>query len=261
MKGLILKDFYLSKKSLIMNAWICVLFQFLVYIIRFAFIYGSPAKQPIDELTYSRNMVDIIFPVITTLFSFLPLTSIVNNSLYEDFNCKWNIFAYTTSYTENQMVKVKYLESISMWVSCSIVGLLLNGIYYVIFKTETSLFSLKVSFLICFIFLAIEFIMLIMIYKLKKSKTIMSMIAVISSIIYITLMVLLMRFMENPPEKYRNLSDGAIVNLIFDNAKKWISSNYELLVIICIGLAIILGVISYKVCVSTLNRRDKICGD
>lgn len=261
MKGLILKDFYLSKKSLIMNAWIFVLFQFLVYIIRFAFIYGNPAKQPIDELTYSLNMVDIIFPVITTLISFQPLMSIVNSSLYEDFNCKWNTFAYTTSYTENQMVKVKYLESISMWVGCSIVGLLLNGIYYRIFKTETSLFSLKVSFLICFIFLAIEFIMLIMIYKLKKSKTVMSVIAVIFSIIYITLMVLLMRFMENPPEKYRHLSDGGIVNLILDNAKNWISSNYELLIIICIGLAIILGVISYNVCVSTLKRRDKICGD
>ncbi|MGN1411203.1 MAG: ABC-2 transporter permease [Oscillospiraceae bacterium] len=261
MKGLILKDFYLSKKSLIMNTWIFVLLQFLVYIVRFAFIYGNLAKQPIDELTYSLNMVDIIVPLLTTLISFLPLMSIVNSPLYQDFNCKWNMFAYTTPYTENQMIKVKYLESMSMWIVCTILGTLLNGIYYFIFKTETALFSLKISFLICFIVLAIEFILLIATYNVKKSKTVEAMFTVVFSICWIAVMFKLIRFMEDPPEKYRNLSDGEITNLILNNTKNWISSNYGLLFIICISLAIILGVISYKVCVSLLKRRDRVCGD
>lgn len=259
MIGLLKKDFYLAKKSLFINIYIFLLIQFIVYIVRFSFIYGNPANQPPENLSYSLAMVDIVFSIITNLILFLPMINIVNVSLYSDFDSKWSMFMYTTPYLESQVVKIKYLECLGMWLGGSIIGMIINLIYHLIFNTEYSLFGLKIAFLICPLALIIEFLVLMASYKFKKSKTVMSIVAVIFAIVYLPLMYFLMNFMENPPQKYNDLSESETMNAIYNDVQGWILSHYRLILIIPIVLVILIGIISYKVCVSTLKRRDIVC--
>jgi hypothetical protein len=64
----------------------------------------------------------MIFVMLTSLCPIIMLSTAVTVSLYSDFGCNWKMFVYSTPYSEEKIVGLKFAETVVSWVIGVAVG-------------------------------------------------------------------------------------------------------------------------------------------
>lgn len=105
MKGLIYKEFLISKKYMFLSSLIYVMFYILCLLIRLSMVCGNIAKNP-ENCEHLLNNLWIFqyLPVIILAISYVPI-----NTVYQDNDSGFMRFCWTTSLSGKQIVGPKML--------------------------------------------------------------------------------------------------------------------------------------------------------
>lgn len=255
LKAMLIKDYYASRKLFITSSLTFVLFQIIIYLIRFAYIYGNLADPSYfndsdTDMVSSMNNLDIIFPIMTMLSANLIFSMIIVSPLFMDFKCRWYSFSFTTSVTEKDIAAVKIIECAASVAASLILGLIFNGIYCMFFSNEYSKAGVLAGTALLMIFGILSLIYLSIALALKKQQSVQVILLIFMCAIYGICGGLFVRFADVISE----------IN-IFDMAISWISEYGVIIVIAEIFIFIITAIISYIADVNILKRREKVCGD
>ncbi len=263
MKGFLIKDWYVSKKMVYTGAVVFLLIEFFVYLFRFSFIYGNPAKPgwlEEEEPDSTLMMIDIIFPVLTMLAALILMMLGLNTSVYADFKSKWGMFFYTLSYSEKQLASVKTFELLTLWGTGFIIGLVFNGAYYFFFGNKYALMGIFIGLVLGILAAAVNGVTLSMIYKYKSENTVQTKLLLYAilplfALTYILLIYGLDYITDNfsSADKPMTTMMNKFHDVIFDNA--------VIIVLISVVTAVASVFLSYKRCLKLLERREHICGD
>lgn len=121
MKGLIYKDFLLSRKYYIMAFIYCFMFVLLGVLMRISMICGNLSRnqEVLDSL--GRNMYVLRYmPCLTFLFAF----SVDGGAIFSDFNCNWIRFCNTSSLREKQIAGAKMISASASLTFAYIISLI-----------------------------------------------------------------------------------------------------------------------------------------
>ena len=111
MKGLILREFWLSKKSMLMTLGIGLIFFVLGILILLSGRYGNLAKytDP-EELKHMMESIQSYVPVMAFIMFFVGAGDAINATVYSDQECGWHKFIRASEVRIRTYVGAKYLS-------------------------------------------------------------------------------------------------------------------------------------------------------
>ena len=121
MKGLLYKEFYLSKKTYLLFMGLTLMMGLLGALICLSMVSGNLQPMAEDDPT--------MLSVYTTLFTYLPFTlsliSVVgiNHSIYDDYTSKWMVYSYTLPVKAKKAIGARYLAGIIVFAFCLLYGI------------------------------------------------------------------------------------------------------------------------------------------
>lgn len=169
MKGLVLKDFYLSKKHLVLGALAYIVVVIFSYIFRFAFIYGN-------LVNYQENVrfVDEFFTVVPGASLLMFAVSAVTEPVYNDLAGGFNRFTAASPVNSRKLVGTKFLEAGFLFVT----ALVWNGIASLIYGGKFGYDNVKTGylvFLVIALYAIIDFaIQMPLIYRYRNKNAVVS---------------------------------------------------------------------------------------
>lgn len=139
MKGLVLKDFYLSKKYLLLGVFAYIILVIFSYIFRFAFIYGN-------LVNYQENVgfVDEFFTVVQGATLLMFAVSAVTEPVYSDLADGFNRFTAASPVNSKNLVGAKFLEAGVLFVN----ALAWNSIASLVYGGKFGYDNVKTGYLI-----------------------------------------------------------------------------------------------------------------
>lgn len=253
MKGLFYKEFYFSKKLLLINLAAVVGFWIIGILIKTSTVYGNLAKLD-GETIESLNAT--MFYIFTFGFELLFVRSLTgdNSRLIGDFKCSWNLFSYTLPVSSFQFAAIKYIMCIvGMIVSfgLSLINALLFG---ALCGQELTLDILKIMTMVLILLTALCASEIPMSLKLRTQKAVMNRQVLIGSAFYFAVAavfgMLTSSYKENHPDdpEMTGFTDSltGYLEKIFDALFR-----HSPLIIVCF-LAV-----GFMRSVRLYNRRDK----
>lgn len=107
-KGLVFRELYLARKSIISVLGIFVVFMIMYVLIQMSMSFGNLAKLPAEEIENTRSGLYYLFLIIPSICVFVPMGA-VTEIVSRDYASRWMPFQYSTPIKEEKYVLVKTL--------------------------------------------------------------------------------------------------------------------------------------------------------
>lgn len=256
LKGLILKDLYVSKKQLLLTAAIYILGLAMAFLFRFAYIYGNLKDPELyeseEEMLLTIEYLDFCIPLLLSLLIGIVSQFFIDQSLNSDMKCRWNSVVFAAGIPDRITVGAKYVETLISTVMTIAIDLLISSVYYFFFPNEHgTAFIIVCSFAVPFLLGVLGVIRLAMMYAIKNSDTVVS----IQFAVIILLVVLFsgkfIKLMEA-----LSVEQKALMQLAYD----WLDKNSAVLAVIMLAAFIVIVTATYFISVQLIKRREKLCG-
>lgn len=249
MTGLVKKDFYIGKNYLFIGAGLFFLGIVFSYIIRFAFIYGNLAKLEAAEFKESVLMVDLIFTLLPALLLLILFVQSVLSAIYTDFSCKWHLYISAAPISPQIIAGSKFLELIFLWILAFVLELCSSFVYGNIFGFSHAKSGILFYCVLAVVILLCSFCMIPMSYRYRtQNGVLIRMMLGFFLPVYLAFGIMLLHVEELNIDFFRSI-------------KFWMVSHKELLCTVTLGLFLLVGSLSYLVCIHLIKRRDLLCMD
>lgn len=245
MKGLILKDYYISKKFLIIGSCGFLLGDILLYLFRFSFIYGNFRNLSIEELASGIKTTDLVLPVVAGLIFLFAAISGTDNSIYKDNSSGWFLHLLSSHISSKEIAGAKYFEFAFLWFTVLLASLINMVIYGLVFGFRYAAPAMVIFYIIAAFIFLIQCIILPMAYRYRNQNAVIGRLLIICVIPAMAVFVLV-------SNKYETLLENAHTILFL--------RNHSLPVIgIATAVIIVSFVISYMRSVKLLERKELFC--
>ena len=245
MKGLIYKDFVLSKKYYIMAFIYSFMFALIAALVRLSMICGNLAHDEEVLNSLGRNIYVLRYiPCLVFLFAF----SVDGGALYSDFNCKWVRFCNTTSLKEKNITAAKMLSITISETVAFIISLIYVTIFGGIGGSIPDLGILRNLTAMYLIVLGVSFVNIALCYAFMKKQTVELIFTAVGSIVGIVFSFLMIL-------KLNTIDTSEDFDLLdfFRSEYGWIK---VYLLPIALAFVTIMAVVCYYVSVKVLQRRE-----
>ncbi len=141
MKGLIYREFYLSRKAVITMFFVFVLFVMSLSLVMISTYAGNLAKDP-----EAGEMCDYLY---SQMYIYAGLISIIgsvyghNDIIEKDYKSHWQLYSYTLPVDEKKIIKSKFAYRITLIVFGFLLALLADVIFSVAAKKPLSMSHFK----------------------------------------------------------------------------------------------------------------------
>ncbi len=251
MMGYIKKDWYLSRKPLLVCAVLTALTTALSYYIRFAFDYGNLTAP---EARANIPMCDILFCMISSIvFLFCSVMATIDTIL-QDKKAHWNFFLLSTPISDRQIILLKIAECYAFVLTGTIFMLAINGIYGLVFGFQNVYAGCLILFVVCLSTLLLHLISLPFAYRGDSQN------AVIGKLMLVTVVpiyLLLMGYALTHIERLDDLGlsgDISLVLLQFFRERAWIFIPAAIMLTIAATAAAYFGSLT------AIKKRQRFCG-
>ena len=245
MKGLILKDYYISKKFLIIGSCGFLLGDILLYLFRFSFIYGNFRNLSIEELASGIKTTDLVLPVVAGLIFLFAVVAGTDNSIYKDNSSGWFLHLFSSHISAKEIAGAKYTQFAFLWLTGLIASLINMVIYGLVFGFRYVAPAMVIFYIIAALISLIQCIILPMAYRYRNQNAVIGRLLIICIIPAMAVLVLV-------SNKFETLLENAHPILFL--------RNHSLPVIgIATAVIIVSFVISYKRSVKLLERKELFC--
>ena len=241
MKGLILREFWLSKKSMLITFGIGIIFFTLGLLIMLSGKYGNLARySDPEDLKDVMDNIPRYIPVMTFLLFFVGGGDAVTSTILSDHQCGWHKFIKSGGLRIRTYVGSKYLSLLIMLLVSVLAVLVIQPLFFLA-GGHIDPFSIAViaAFTAYMLLYFIYMIPLEFYVKKRETATIFSLLPMLA--ILILGMVAAFKFSADP-----GLGDRLITSLTSGSMNKWAY----------IGLAAVLPLmyISYELSVRIVSR-------
>lgn len=256
-KAVMRKDLSVSEKTVVINAAVYILILALVFLFRFAYIYGNLADPSVfengeEDQLLNITYMDMLLPPLLSLVFSLTASWYILSSLESDFRCGWFSVVFASGGSGHGICSAKHIESVLAMLLSMAVNFAVSTVYYSFFprgySAEFVLFGmLVIPFCVCvFIFLSVT-----LTYALKKADVVLTLIFGFAVVYAMLFMPKIMKLLENASVNSMEAIE------CFANA---VSENIFLLVAVSAAAFVIVGAVTYFVGAVLLKRREKLCG-
>ena len=247
------KTLIINKKNIIIFSISLLYIEFLIYSMRFSFIYGNLKHRSEESIT--SDAFDFFFLLINTFIPSIFSYIVIKQSVLIDFKTGMYKFIFSSPKSEKDIMKEKIIESGIILLFSIILSLILNTIYLFIFFEKATICSYKLESMIYLPLLIIGIIILPLLLFAKIEAIFQKYLLIIICIILIPVVGFSIYATNNT-----EILSFFLSNFI-EKLNKWID-RFSLLIVIMEFLALFLSIIaSYYLGVKILKRRDKICSD
>ncbi len=258
MKGLVFKEFYLSRKNIILITFFWFLFVMVGILLRLSILYGNLAKLNNEDYADSELMLYFGFLYLPVVL-IMSLNQVLLQNIYSDYSTKWTQFGYTLPVSEYRYVGSKFM--VTGIISCT--GFLLslvNAAAMCILWDRKLDAELVLSLLSVVMFIIIAFVgNCAFAYRFKNPKT--------QGIIIFILMVIIMgglftgfgHLILKINKQYPNINDNQRAKIVSGYIGNLLNRAKELLFDIMPFLPLIFIVVMfllYFLCVREMKRRE-----
>lgn len=255
-KGLIRKDIYIGKRSFIIFGAVLVLLVILMFLFRFAFIYGNMADASMFEdeenREFSMRYFDIVFPAALSLVTLVGFGTIFSQTLEGDFNCKWFSYAFSCGVAEKNIAAAKHIENLASIIILCALNAAVGAIYLGFFNNDSSALGVFAGIVILpLLFGIISCIENTLMLKFRKLQTVqiimMSVLLAAAAALVGKSISAIEKMSENPAA-------------ILDRFMAWINTNKGIITALFIAAYLVVWAASFFINTAILKRREKICG-
>lgn len=113
--AVIKKDLMICRKSNIIGITVYLLIVMLVFLLRFAYIYGNLASADMfdseADRVFSLAYMDMMMPLVISIGSVLVPSKYIISSLDSDFQCRWFSVLYSAGAYEKYAMAAKHIET------------------------------------------------------------------------------------------------------------------------------------------------------
>lgn len=250
MKGLVLKDFYMGKRFIILGAAGFFMMVMLSYLLRAAYIHGNLAMLDTPAIEDGIRTTDFSFTVLPGLVLLFLFVQAVTASIYADAKTGWNQYLFSSGLSEKKIVFAKYIEFIGLWIIGILMALLFAAIYGSIF----GFFNVKggiYSFFLAAFFVAIcQCIMIPLAYRYQNENAVVGrMFISFFGSGYLIMGVLAVNGILDPAD--------------FDSSRIPVWCMKHIAAIMAAAVLVMLAaiMISYGVSLKIVRRREIVCRD
>lgn len=252
MIGYIKKDWYVSRKPLLVSIVLIALMTALSYYIRFAFDYGNLTSP---EARANIPMCDILFCMLPSiLFLFCSLLATID-SVLQDKKAHWNFFLFSTPISNRKIVLLKISECYGLVFAGTALMLVIDGIYGAVFGFRNVRAGCLVLLLICLSTLFLHLISLPFAYRSDSQN------AVVGKLLLVTALpsyALLMGWTLTHAEDLTNLSPSADISTLM---LQFFREHTPLLLTAAVILLAAATAIAYFGSLSAVQKRQELCGN
>lgn len=249
MIGLIKKDFDIGKNFLFIGMGLFFLGIAFAYIIRFAFIYGNLAQLDASEFADNVSMTDFIFTLLPALLLLILFFQAALSVIYTDFSCKWHLYTFAAPLKPQIIAATKFLELIFLWILAFALEFVSSSVYGTIFGFSDVKLGVLFYCVLAVIILLCGFCMIPMSYHYRtQNGVLIRMILGFFLPVYLAFGIMLLHV------------DKLDINF-FAAVKLWLFSHKELFCTVMLGLILLVGSLSYLVCLHLIKGREFLCGD
>lgn len=255
-KGLIRKDIYIGKRSFITFGAVFVLVVLLMFLFRFAFIYGNLADASMFEdeenREFSMRYFDIVFPAAVSLITLIGFGTSFSQALEGDFNSKWFSYAFSCGVAEKNIAAAKHIENLASIIISCLINAAVGAVYFGFFNNDSSAFGVFVGTVILpLIFGIISCIENTLMLKFRKLQTVQIIMMAILLAAAAGAFTKFIPFIEKMSENPTAMLDSVIA---------WVNANKGVIAAVFAAAYIVVWAASFFVNISILKRREKICG-
>lgn len=256
--AVIKKDLMISRKSNIIGITFYLLMVMLVFLFRFAYIYGNLASADMFDSEADRisslAYMDMMMPLVISVGSLIVLSKYIISSSDSDFKCRWFSVLYSSGAFEKQAMAAKHIETILSMLCGAVLNLAVCGVYFGFFASEYSGMIILLGVVIFpLIAASAVFIMSMLMYVFKKSETVIG-------IVFFSINIFIgVKFFG----KFISwLEEAAFdpINTVNSFAER-LSANIPAVTAVCAAVFVIVGAVTYFIGTAFLKRREKLCGD
>lgn len=252
MIGYIKKDWYVSRRPLLISVVLIALMTALSYYIRFAFDYGNLTSP---EARANIPMCDILFCMLPSiLFLFCSVLATID-SVLQDKKAHWNFFLFSTPVSNRMIVLLKIGECYGIVLAGTVLMLAVNGIYGAVFGFQNVRTGCLVLIFICFSTLLLHLISLPFAYRSDSQN------AVVGKLLLVTALpsyALLMGWALTHAEDLENISPSDDISTLM---LQFFHEHAALLLAAAVILLTAATAAAYFGSLSAVQKRQELCGN
>ena len=257
-KAVMRKNLSVSGKTVVINAAVYILMLALVFLFRFAYIYGNLADPSVfengeEDRLLNITYMDMLLPPLLSLVFSLTASWYILSSLESDFRCGWFSVVFASGGSGHGICSAKHIEAVLAMLLSMAVNFAVSTVYYSFFPRGYSaefvlLGTLVIPFCVC----ALIFLSVTLTYALKKADVVLEILILGFAAVYAALfMPKIMELLENASVNSMEAIEG------FANT---VSENISLMAAVSAAAFVIVGAVTYFVGAALLKRREKLCG-
>lgn len=251
MIGYIKKDWYVSRRPLLISIVLIALMTALSYYIRFAFDYGNLTSP---EARANIPMCDILFCMLSSiLFLFCSVLATID-SILQDKKAHWNFFLFSTPISNRKIVLLKIGECYGLVLAGTVLMLAIDGVYGAVFGFQNVRAGCLVLLLICYSTLLLHLISLPFAYRSDSQN------AVVGKLLLVTFLpsyAFLMGWVLTHAENLENLSPSDDISAAL---LQFFRGHALLITAAAVILLAAATAIAYFASLSAVQKRQELCG-
>lgn len=257
-KATIRKDLSVSRKAVVINAAVYVFMLALVFLFRFAYIYGNLADPSVfengeEDLLLNIAYMDMLLPPMLSLVFSVTVSWYILSSLNSDFRCGWFSVVFSSGANGYGICLAKHIEVLLSTLLSIAVNFAVSTVYYSFFRSGYSAaFILLGTLAIPFAAAAIGFAAVTLTYVFKKADT------VLEVIIFAGMAVGAVFFLPKMITMLESASENSME--VINGFAKLISANISAIIAVTGAAFAAVGAITYFIGAALLKRREKLCG-
>lgn len=233
-----------------------VLIVILMFLFRFAFIYGNLADASMFEdeenREFSMRYFDIVFPAAVSLITLIGLGTSFSQALEGDFNSKWFSYAFSCGVAEKNIAAAKHIENLASIIISCLINAAVGAVYFGFFNNDSSALGVFAGIVILpLLFSIISCIENTLMLTFKKVQTVQIIILAIllaaAAGAFVKFIPAIEKMSENPMA-------------MLDRFTVWVNTNKGIIAVLFAAAYLVIWAASFFINIAILKRREKICG-
>ncbi|MBR6103001.1 MAG: ABC-2 transporter permease [Ruminococcus sp.] len=258
MKGLILKEFWLSRKLRIIGLLLYLLFLIFTVLVKLSIVYGNLGH--LDEAA-QKNVADTAAAVMVFGFTLMLYSSQYSCQIAADGKCRFRSYSFTLPVSERQIVSSVYILNLISFGAMTVLSFVNYGLSCLIFDREFKPIYLIYILAIGGVSFVFNHGRYVLLYRFRNEKKANAIFTVICTAIYFGIMLGFTGWTSSYLEKQGysmgdDLPDGVMDGFWKDELMhpvKWFEDNgWWVLIALIIGLSCLFWALSIR----ALKRRE-----
>ena len=255
MINLIYKEIYLGRKRIILFSVFSFIVAVLGVLIRISLVCGNMKMLPSDSYKSADTMTYYVFCFLPFLIMMFCTIAVIEN-VSDDYRFNWVSFGNSTQISARNWVTIKYITILLLTFFSFLYGIIYYAIITILAKREIETGIIKGFIILTMIILLFEFFALLLVYIYKNINAVVTIFAVIFSIISISLGTYLIYSMDKFSNAHPEIPDDLVMGrFIMSIIKKF---NFEIsTILILAGAGIFLVYIMFMFTVRALRMCEE----